>query len=409
MESRGQQRSTAAREVADRVETVDPAGRLAVAVAIDGVDGVGKTTFADDLADELRARGRVVHRASIDDFHHPEAHRYRRGRRDPVGYLEDSFDDASFARLVLDPLERGGDGRLTLRHHDLVTDEHLDEPVVQVAPGDIVVVDGVFLHAPWLRERWSLSVFLDASFAVTVARAIDRDVDEDRDARRAATQLAAERYVPGQRLYLDRCDPRRAADVVVDATDPRTARVVPAAHALVIGGTGMLAGVTRALAADHRVTLVARRPGRIDGIDPAVLAPLAIDYHDERRLLAELSAAIDARGPFSVAVLWIHGSAATATRAVGQLLAATCSGCRVFRVLGSASADPAGDRSEPDALVDLEPRIMVRDVVLGFVREEAGRSRWLRDDEIASGVLDAIAGDATRTVVGTLEPWSARP
>ncbi|WP_246580249.1 hypothetical protein [Deinococcus aestuarii] len=44
-------------------------------VAIDGVDGAGKTTFADELAGVLRERGRTVIRASVDGFHAPRATR----------------------------------------------------------------------------------------------------------------------------------------------------------------------------------------------------------------------------------------------------------------------------------------------------------------------------------------------
>jgi hypothetical protein len=47
-------------------------------------------------------------------------------------------------------------------------------------------------------------------------------------------------------------------------------------------------------------------------------------------------------------------------------------------------------------------------VILGFVLE-GGHSRWLRNAEISQGVLQAIDTDAKRFVVGTIEPWSARP
>ena len=47
--------------------------------------------------------------------------------------------------------------------------------------------------------------------------------------------------------------------------------------------------------------------------------------------------------------------------------------------------------------------------MLGFVRQ-AGRSRWLTDDEICRGVLRAIGTvEPEPIVVGQVEPWSARP
>jgi pantothenate kinase len=59
-------------------------------VAVDGVDGAGKITFANELADAIRALRRSVIRASVDGFHHPRAVRYERGRYSPEGYFEDS-------------------------------------------------------------------------------------------------------------------------------------------------------------------------------------------------------------------------------------------------------------------------------------------------------------------------------
>ena len=44
-----------------------------IRVAIDGVDGAGKTVMADALAPLVIAKGRQVIRASVDDFHHPRA------------------------------------------------------------------------------------------------------------------------------------------------------------------------------------------------------------------------------------------------------------------------------------------------------------------------------------------------
>lgn len=59
-------------------------------VAIDGIDGAGKTTLADELAEPIRGLGREVIRASVDSFHHPREIRYRRGRLSPEGYFTTS-------------------------------------------------------------------------------------------------------------------------------------------------------------------------------------------------------------------------------------------------------------------------------------------------------------------------------
>jgi hypothetical protein len=75
-------------------------GRRSV-VAVDGVDGAGKTTFADELAAVLaedRSAGEVE-RASVDGFHHPRARRYAAGRTGET-FWSDSYDYPDHRRYV---------------------------------------------------------------------------------------------------------------------------------------------------------------------------------------------------------------------------------------------------------------------------------------------------------------------
>jgi len=94
--------------LADRITGV--ARPHPVRVAIDGVDGVGKTTLADDLVDPLRRRQVPVIRASIDGFHNPRSVRYRLGRSSPIGYFRDSFNHDALTAGLLRPLGPGGSG-----------------------------------------------------------------------------------------------------------------------------------------------------------------------------------------------------------------------------------------------------------------------------------------------------------
>src|SRR5262245_29785454 len=87
-----------------------------IRVAIDGVDGAGKTMLADALAPKVASRGRPVIRASVDDFHNPRSVRYARGRYSPDGFFLDSYDYPAFRRLLLDPLGPEGSGRYIARH-----------------------------------------------------------------------------------------------------------------------------------------------------------------------------------------------------------------------------------------------------------------------------------------------------
>src|SRR5678815_3394214 len=96
-----------------------------VRVAIDGEDGVGKTTLANELADAVSNYQRTVIRASVDGFHNPRSIRYRLGRTSPRGYFQDSFNYSALANVLLIPLGPSG----TLRYRRAVFNYRIDSGV----------------------------------------------------------------------------------------------------------------------------------------------------------------------------------------------------------------------------------------------------------------------------------------
>lgn len=190
---------------------------------MDGVDGAGKTTFADELAASLRELGREVIRVSADDFHHPRAVRYRLGRDSPAGFYRDSYDHAGLRRTLLDPLGPGGSLRYRTAILDVNSDQPLFEPEQIARPGSLLVVDGLFLHRPELRGLWDDSIFLRVDFAVSVPRGAARgpgfgSPDPEAESNR--------RYIGGNRLYFREAQPEKWAGVVVDNNDLKAPFIV---------------------------------------------------------------------------------------------------------------------------------------------------------------------------------------
>jgi uridine kinase len=189
-----------------------------VRVAIDGVDAAGKTTLADELRPLLEARGRTVLRATIDGFHRPRAERYRRGPTSPDGYYRDSFDYDALRRELLQPLGPGGSGRYRSRVFDLHADGPVGDPPASAPEDAVLLLDGVFLLRPELNDQWDFRVVVEVQTDEALRRALVRDEDlfgsPDEALRRYRN-----RYVPGQRLYLDEADPVSLADVVIENTD----------------------------------------------------------------------------------------------------------------------------------------------------------------------------------------------
>jgi uridine kinase len=184
-------------------------------VAIDGVDGAGKTMLADELVEPLRHAGREVIRASVDGFHNPRAVRYARGADSPEGYFLDSFDYAALRRELLEPLSADGGRPFRTAWFDYRTDRAVESPPQAVRRDAVLLFDGVFLARRELEGCWDLTIWLEVPFEVTVERAIARDARNGGDS--AVTRSKYERrYVPGQRLYFAQCRPRDRARIVVD-------------------------------------------------------------------------------------------------------------------------------------------------------------------------------------------------
>lgn len=186
-------------------------------------------------------------------------------------------------------------------------------------------------------------------------------------------------------------------------------------HVLVVGGTGMLRGVSLYFAErGDFVSVVARGEERLRSLadDAAAFAgeivPLPLDYWDSAKLERALTASMTRYGPISLAVCWVHSVASDPLVVVAKALVSASASPRLFHVRGSASANPAaGGPRIPQSLAAL-PTLRYRQVILGFVIEN-GRSRWLTHREISDGVVAAVTSDRDTTIVGTVEPWSMRP
>jgi hypothetical protein len=157
-------------------------------------------------------------------------------------------------------------------------------------------------------------------------------------------------------------------------------------RALVIGGTGMLAGCAAALVADGwHVVLPSRRYAPIpDRSTNGHSSNKALWVQADWAVPAELAVRAERalNGKADLLVAWVHPAAQPSVlRAVAPLLTPDAP---VVEVHDISSANPLGGC--PDPVLDDHP---TQQVVLGYVRD-AGRTRWLTHAETAEGVLDAV-------------------
>jgi uridine kinase len=184
-------------------------------VAIDGVTASGKSTLAREVCDAVAAHGRPVVHLTMDGFHHPREHRYRKGRMSARGYYDDAYDFTAFAAHVLIPLGPGGDRRYRERIIDLPSDERRDEPLVEAPADAVVVVDGSFLQRPELVMHWDHRIYVSTHLDVARSRGISRDA-ELLGGRSQAEDIYNRRYHAAARLYLESVRPAECATLIVD-------------------------------------------------------------------------------------------------------------------------------------------------------------------------------------------------
>lgn len=190
--------------------TTESGGRR-VLVAIDGVDGSGKTTIASELASQIRARGRPVVLLHVDDFMHLRMVRHRRGRNSPLGYFLDSYDYDALKDRALKPLAASGSGIYQAGITDRRSDQRVNFPALTAPEDAVVIVEGLFLHRDELADWWDYSVFISSNRFAALERKAQRDgLTIDPDSQRGR------RYLVGQILYLDSCHPQERATWLLD-------------------------------------------------------------------------------------------------------------------------------------------------------------------------------------------------
>lgn len=219
-ENRSAERERLLTQLADEIEQLptDPFVR----VAVDGVDGSGKTKFADELRAILENRGRHAIHTTIDKFHNPRSVRYALGKDSPEGFYRDSFNLGALKSALLQPLGPSGNGKYRLGVFDLVSDAPKLEPAEQAPPNSILILDGVFLHQAELIDWWTMSIWLDVEPATALTRWRTREGVGSLDLNAAENS----RYIAGQQIYIAEADPKNHATRLIDNNDLLAPRII---------------------------------------------------------------------------------------------------------------------------------------------------------------------------------------
>jgi uridine kinase len=168
-------------------------------VAVDGLDGSGKSRFAGSLAAALSAVERPASLLHVDDFRRPTDFSQLAPEGEAELYYERYFDFGAV-----------GDA--------------LSAWVGGAADGAVLILEGVMLLRAALPAGTPLIV-LEVSAAEARRRILARDQAKGRTPEEIAGRIDR-RYFPAQARYRDACNPLGLADLVIDNEDWARPRVV---------------------------------------------------------------------------------------------------------------------------------------------------------------------------------------
>ncbi|EOP68685.1 uridine kinase [Bacillus cereus] len=199
------------KEIADHILTLNLTHPIRVGVS--GITASGKTTFANELAEELKQCGVPVTRASIDDFHNPRAIRYTQGKESARGYYEDAHDYTAFKERLLKPLGPSGNLQYETISHNLITDVSVhNEPLVALS-NMVLIVDGTFLLKKDIEHLFDYKIFVDTDFEIARNRGAKRET-EVFGSYEEAEKMFLNRYHAACKMYIEEHNPKECANVV---------------------------------------------------------------------------------------------------------------------------------------------------------------------------------------------------
>jgi uridine kinase len=180
-------------------------------IAVDGIDGSGKSMLADRLVGVLAQAGMRAVVLRVDDFRRPIVWG-QDARAEADLYYEDYYDLALLERGARAFLK--GDSRFELPVFDPLTERHQGRRTIAFDGAPLALIEGVFAQrlAP-VREGAAI-IYIETSRDEARRRILARDTVRGRTIADVTHRIQA-RYFPAQDRYLREHDPLANADALI--------------------------------------------------------------------------------------------------------------------------------------------------------------------------------------------------
>ena len=168
---------------------------------------------------------------------------------------------------------------------------------------------------------------------------------------------------------------------------------------LVIGGTGMLLDACKHFAQSNNVYVVSRHE-----LDTAYenIFHIKADYTKPEEFLKIITESFKNKKFPEKIIVWIHSTGDDTIDLLFKYIISNHPHIKVFHIKGSGNFNPSNARK-----IILQ-NINYFEIILGFIlRNDA--SRWLTNEEISAGVIEAVNIERESFTIGVTEPWEMHP
>jgi len=193
-------------------------------IAINGIEGSGKTTFAKQLVAFLNAEHYQTIHVSIDGYHNTKTIRYQQGSNSAKGYYEDSYNEQAFVDNVLKSSQEA-QPKYTKAIHDIEMEQEVFFEPENLHNNTILITDGAYVFKKIYEQYWDLKIYLKTDFETARIRGAKRDAVRLGSFENAVEKFK-KRYHAASKMYIQENNPEVLADICIDITDFKSLRLL---------------------------------------------------------------------------------------------------------------------------------------------------------------------------------------
>ena len=187
----------------------------AFVLGINGIDGSGKTEFAENFKKFLLLNKHKAQIINMDDFFNSKGERYS-GNNQVYNYFHKSFNIDILINELLMPIRKGKCFRKKLTLLNIKTNKYNTRKEYILENDTVVILEGIFLFRKELLNFIDYKIFLEISFQESMKRMKNRDIPIYGN---IMLEKISNKIFPAQKKYLGTYLPFKKANILIDNTD----------------------------------------------------------------------------------------------------------------------------------------------------------------------------------------------